>query len=140
MSTLTEKVILVTGASRGIGATIAQRLARAGAKVIVNYAGSKEPAEKLVEAIKAEGGIAIVQTPESAGYAGMPRSSIAADHVDMVLPPAEIALELGRLGHQFMGPDVRSLEEGQAAADNEQVLGKVLQLLRMQSGLDLRGQ
>jgi 3-oxoacyl-[acyl-carrier protein] reductase len=59
MSTLHEKVILVTGASRGIGATIARRLAKAGAKVIINYAGSKEPAEKLVEEIKAEGGNAI---------------------------------------------------------------------------------
>lgn len=59
MNTLNQKVILVTGASRGIGATIAQQLATAGAKVIVNYAGSKEAAENVVSAIKEQGGEAI---------------------------------------------------------------------------------
>jgi len=59
MNTLHEKVILVTGASRGIGATIARQLAGAGAKVIVNYAGGKEPAEQLVTEIKQAGGDAL---------------------------------------------------------------------------------
>ena len=50
---------LVTGASRGIGAAIAQRLASEGAKVIVNYAGSQEKAEQVVEAIQSNGGEAV---------------------------------------------------------------------------------
>jgi two-component system, chemotaxis family, CheB/CheR fusion protein len=104
----------------------------------VILSGADSDGAQGLKVIKSEGGIAIVQTPESAGYSGMPRSSIAADHVDMVLPPAEIALELGRLAQQFTRPDVRTLEDGRAAADNEQVLGKILKLLRVQSGLDLR--
>jgi tetrahydroxynaphthalene reductase len=52
---LDGKVALVTGSGRGIGAAMATELGRAGAKVIVNYAKSKEPAEKLVAEIKALG-------------------------------------------------------------------------------------
>ncbi|MDR4950948.1 SDR family oxidoreductase [Chryseobacterium sp. ES2] len=59
MSTLNNKVILVTGASRGIGAEIAQQLASTGAKVIVNYAGGKDAAEQVVASIKDKGGDAI---------------------------------------------------------------------------------
>jgi 3-oxoacyl-[acyl-carrier protein] reductase len=59
MNTLSEKVILVTGASRGIGAAIAQKLADAGAKVIINYAGGHDAAEQTVNTIRQSGGEAI---------------------------------------------------------------------------------
>lgn len=49
-------VAVVTGGSRGIGAAIAEDLGRAGAKVVVNYSGSKEPAEELAEKINQVGG------------------------------------------------------------------------------------
>ncbi|SEL83175.1 SDR family oxidoreductase [Parapedobacter koreensis] len=59
MSTLNNKVILVTGASRGIGAEVAGQLAAAGANVIVNYAGGKDAAEEVVASIKKNGGDAM---------------------------------------------------------------------------------
>jgi 3-oxoacyl-[acyl-carrier protein] reductase len=59
MTTLEKKVILVTGASRGIGATIAQRAAQAGAQVIVNYARSQADADAVVAAIVEAGGQAL---------------------------------------------------------------------------------
>jgi len=58
MSNVKNKVTIVTGASRGIGATIAKTLARAGAIVVVNYAGSQKAADEVVKNIIAEGGIA----------------------------------------------------------------------------------
>ena len=56
---LTGKKALVTGASKGIGAAIAQHLAEAGATVVVNYSSDKAGAEKCVAAIKKKGGNAI---------------------------------------------------------------------------------
>ncbi len=53
---LANKIALVTGASRGIGAAIAKKLAENGAFVIVNYNGSKERAEAVVSEIQAAGG------------------------------------------------------------------------------------
>jgi 3-oxoacyl-[acyl-carrier protein] reductase len=59
LSKLKGKVAVVTGASKGIGAGIAKALAAEGASVVVNYASSKEGAEKVVKAITAAGGKAV---------------------------------------------------------------------------------
>lgn len=59
MSDLTNKTAIITGASRGIGAEIAKRFAQAGANVVVNYSGSQQKAESVVEAINENGGKAI---------------------------------------------------------------------------------
>lgn len=59
MSNTSNKVAIVTGASRGIGAAIAERLSGEGFTVVVNYSGSAAPAEALVRKIEENGGSAI---------------------------------------------------------------------------------
>ena len=71
MGTLKEAVVVVTGASRGLGRAIAEEVGRDGAKVVVNYSRSKEPAEELVGRISENGGEALavqadVSDPEQA--------------------------------------------------------------------------
>jgi 3-oxoacyl-[acyl-carrier protein] reductase len=56
---LAGKVAIVTGASKGIGASIAKHLAAAGASVVVNYGSSRSGADKVVKEIVAQGGKAV---------------------------------------------------------------------------------
>lgn len=72
MSKLAGKVAVVTGASKGIGASIAEHLAAEGASVVVNYASSKSGADAVVERITRKGGKAVaaqadVSKPEDIG-------------------------------------------------------------------------
>jgi 3-oxoacyl-[acyl-carrier protein] reductase len=83
--TLEGRVALVTGAGTGIGRAIAERFARAGARVAVNYRSSRDPADDLVSQIRSAGGVAI---------------SIQADvscEVEVQAMLAQVAREFGRL-------------------------------------------
>jgi 3-oxoacyl-[acyl-carrier protein] reductase len=73
MGELTGKVAIVTGASKGIGAAVAKHLAAAGASVTVNYASSREGADRIVSEIAAKGGKAIAVQGDVAKAADVKR-------------------------------------------------------------------
>jgi len=73
MSKLAGKVAVVTGASKGIGAGIAKGLAAEGAAVVLNYASSKEGADRVVAEIKSKGGKAVAVQGDVARAADVQR-------------------------------------------------------------------
>ena len=95
-----NQVAIVTGASRGIGAAIAERLARDGFTVVVNYAGSAEAAEALVRSIEQAGGRALPAQADVADPAAVRRMFEAAETafggVDVVVNNAGI-MQLARI-------------------------------------------
>jgi two-component system CheB/CheR fusion protein len=87
-----------------------------------------------VRAIKGEGGMVMVQNPESTEYDGMPRSAIATGMVDYELPPAEMPAQLmAYVAHAF-GKTPKIASPTPPRADN--ALKKILILLRSQTSHD----
>src|SRR5688500_4945283 len=91
-----------------------------------------------LKAIKAEGGIAFAQEPESAQHDGMPRSAIASGCVDLVLPPEGIARELTRLGrHPYVGSETAPVSPSDALpAGEKDGFDRVLVSVKKATGAD----
>ena len=94
MSNEEQKVAIVTGSSRGIGAAVAERLARDGVTVVINYAGSAGAAEDLARRIEAEGGRAVTHQADVSDAAAVAHMFDAAEAafggVDIVVNNAGI--------------------------------------------------
>jgi two-component system CheB/CheR fusion protein len=91
-----------------------------------------------VREIRAVGGIAIAQLPDSAQYDGMPRAAIATDGVDLVLPPPQIGVELARLASHGFARHVSPEREGDALSVEEEQLRRVFAILRAANGVDFK--
>ncbi|WP_155323428.1 chemotaxis protein CheB [Desulfosarcina ovata] len=83
--------------------------------------------------IKARGGLVLVQSEDSAGYGGMPRSAANSGVADIILPPEEMPQ---RLSNYFTHPDRALSKQPAAAGDQLDWLNKIFAILRTQIGHD----
>jgi len=89
-----------------------------------------------LQAIKGEGGITIVQSESSAKCDTMPRRAIAADHVDLILPPARIGEELGRISRQLAQALAEVAEPSELPVDEPHWLARMYALVHRTVGVD----
>jgi two-component system CheB/CheR fusion protein len=92
--------------------------------------------------IKDQGGLVLVQLPEEAGHAGMPRAAIDTGLADFILPVAEMPHKLGSLWrnadqiHLTVGDDEDEEHEALGKSQQEDILREILTILRTKSGHD----
>jgi 3-oxoacyl-[acyl-carrier protein] reductase len=110
---LANKVAIVTGASRGIGAAIARRLGADGAKVVINYAASAEQAERVASEIRYAGGQAVTAKADLSDPAQIPElfetARLAYGRLDILVNNAGTAIlsqpleqvDIGQYATQF---------------------------------------
>jgi len=100
----------------------------------VVLSGSGSDGTQGVRAIKAEGGMAMAQNPESTEYDGMPRSAIGTGLIDYTLPPAEMPAQLIAYASRALGKGV--VRDRQPVAKTDDVLKKIFVVLRAHTGHD----
>ncbi len=102
--------------------------------ICIVLSGTGSDGTQGVRAVKAEGGMVMVQNPESTEYDGMPRSAIATGLVDYELPPAEMPAQLIAYAAHAFGRPPRPATV--SAPKTESALRKIFVLLRAQTGHD----
>jgi len=90
MTTETNRIAIITGASGGIGAAVAERLAKDGFTVVVNYAGNAASAAAVVVRIEAAGGHAVAAQADISDVAAVARMETAFGGVDVLINNAGI--------------------------------------------------
>ena len=110
---LEGKVVLVTGASRGIGAAAAVRLARGGASVIVNYHQNKEAAENVLHKVKEAGGCGLIFQADVTQKAQVDEMVRAAEQQ---LGPVELIASDGAFIDQPASPALESCASNASSA------------------------
>ncbi|HIT51710.1 MAG TPA: PAS domain-containing protein [Candidatus Aveggerthella excrementigallinarum] len=101
--------------------------------IAVVLSGTGSDGTSGVRAVKENGGLAIVQTPESAKFDGMPRSAIGTGLVDWVLAPPDISDEILNFTHYHLA---LLPEAGDALFSDEESLSHIYVLLKKESGID----
>ncbi|HKL27581.1 MAG TPA: CheR family methyltransferase, partial [Desulfuromonadales bacterium] len=107
--------------------SLAEQLGERAVSVILSGTGADGTAGTT--AVKGAGGITFAQSEDSARFAEMPRNAVQSGHVDLVLPPADIARELGDLvRHPYLGKSMEPADDSATGWDRIQQLLKSIGL------------
>ena len=114
--------------------SLAQDCGRRAIGVILSGAGSDGALG--LQAVKEAGGATFAQDPATAEFSGMPRMAVAANCVDFVLAPAQIAVELARLAGHPTFAAAPTTKPGSPPHEEEAGLNLILQVMHETSGID----